>query len=93
VPSGHRETDDSLNASVARAENMQVSATGQLNPTWVEWLMGFPLTWTALLAYPSSPRRRIRKEKQPDASTDSKRSATPSSRKRASGSAGKSGGQ
>jgi hypothetical protein len=21
---------------------------GQLNPTWVEWLMGFPLEWTAL---------------------------------------------
>jgi hypothetical protein len=23
-------------------------ATGQLNPTWVEWLMGFPLGWTDL---------------------------------------------
>jgi hypothetical protein len=23
-------------------------AGGQLNPTWVEWLMGFPLGWTAL---------------------------------------------
>jgi hypothetical protein len=22
------------------------SAGGQLNPTWVEWLMGFPLGWT-----------------------------------------------
>jgi hypothetical protein len=21
---------------------------GQLNPTWVEWLMGFPLEWTVL---------------------------------------------
>ncbi len=21
---------------------------GKLNPTWVEWLMGFPLEWTAL---------------------------------------------
>ena len=32
---------------------------GQLNPTWVEWLMGFPLGWTDLSAsetpsYPSS---------------------------------------
>ena len=70
VPSGHRETSDSLNASVARAENMQVSATGQLNPTWVEWLMGFPLGWT-----------------------DCEDSETPSSRKRRSGSAGKSGGR
>jgi hypothetical protein len=23
-------------------------ASGQLNPTWVEWLMGFPLGWTDL---------------------------------------------
>lgn len=31
---------------------------GQLNPTWVEWLMGFPLGWTACDASetPSSPR-------------------------------------
>jgi site-specific DNA-cytosine methylase len=43
VPSGHRETDDSLNASVARAENMQVSATGQLNPTHMDRLAGVPL--------------------------------------------------
>lgn len=21
---------------------------GQLNPTWVEWLMGFPIGWTEL---------------------------------------------
>lgn len=48
VPSGHRGNSDSLNASVAREENMQVAATGKLNPTWVEWLMGFPLGWTDL---------------------------------------------
>jgi hypothetical protein len=32
------------------------SSSGQLNPTWVEWLMGFPLGWTDLepLATPSS---------------------------------------
>jgi hypothetical protein len=32
--------------------------TGQLNPTWVEWLMGFPSGWTDLkdLAMPLSPR-------------------------------------
>ena len=23
---------------------------GQLNPTWVEWLMGFPIGWTDLNA-------------------------------------------
>jgi hypothetical protein len=33
---------------------------GQLNPMWVEWLMGFPIGWTALerSATPSSPRSR-----------------------------------
>ena len=33
---------------------------GQLNPTWVEWLMGFPLGWTDLgdSATPSSRRSR-----------------------------------
>lgn len=33
---------------------------GQLNPTWVEWLMGYPLGWTALedSATPSSRKSR-----------------------------------
>jgi DNA (cytosine-5)-methyltransferase 1 len=31
-----------LCASVQEAEQL----SGQLNPTWVEWLMGFPLEWT-----------------------------------------------
>lgn len=25
---------------------LSTQAGGQLNPTWVEWLMGFPLGWT-----------------------------------------------
>jgi hypothetical protein len=35
-------------------------AGGQLNPTWVEWLMGFPLGWTAsgVSAMPSSRKSR-----------------------------------
>lgn len=34
--------------------------SGNLNPTWVEWLMGFPLGWTALdvSAMPSSRKSR-----------------------------------
>lgn len=28
--------------------NMEQTRNGALNPTWVEWLMGFPLEWTAL---------------------------------------------
>ena len=30
--------------------NMSQGNGGQLNPTWVEWLMGFPLGWTDLNA-------------------------------------------
>ena len=29
-------------------ENLRTAAGGQLNPTWVEWLMGWPLGWTDL---------------------------------------------
>lgn len=28
--------------------DLQTEVGGQLNPTWVEWLMGFPLGWTDL---------------------------------------------
>ena len=28
--------------------NLQTAVGGQLNPTWVEWLMGFPAGWTDL---------------------------------------------
>jgi hypothetical protein len=43
---------DDLATAVARG------TPGQLNPTWVEWLMGFPLGWTDLRpsGTPSSPR-------------------------------------
>ena len=30
--------------------SMASGSGGQLNPTWVEWLMGFPLGWTDLSA-------------------------------------------
>ena len=29
-------------------ENLQTAVAGQLNPTWVEWLMGYPEGWTDL---------------------------------------------
>lgn len=39
---------------------VQRDTPGRLNPTWVEWLMGFPLEWTALepSGMPSSRRSR-----------------------------------
>jgi len=35
--------------------------TGSLNPTWVEWLMGFPLGWTVLEASAMPSSRRSQK--------------------------------
>ena len=45
-----------LGNAVSSAEGCRVA--GNLNPMWVEWLMGFPIGWSALapLATPSSPR-------------------------------------
>ena len=31
-----------------RSRNLNDQIGGQLNPTWVEWLMGFPIGWTDL---------------------------------------------
>lgn len=36
------------------SEPLIVQAGGDLNPTWVEWLMGFPLGWTDLADGPES---------------------------------------
>ena len=33
---------------------------GQLNPTWVEWLMGYPLGWTALKGWATRSSRKSR---------------------------------
>ena len=41
--------DDSILSEEER-RNMSQGDGGQLNPTWVEWLMGFPLGWTDLNA-------------------------------------------
>jgi hypothetical protein len=48
-------------AAVNRGKsNLGEVVGGQLNPTWVEWLMGYPLGWTALedSATPSCPKLR-----------------------------------
>lgn len=41
---------------------------GQLNPTWVEWLMGYPLEWTALSAWATQWFRFKRKSRSKDLS-------------------------
>jgi hypothetical protein len=43
----HRGKADTLASQVAELEGMTQTSTGQLNPTWVEWLMGWPTGWTA----------------------------------------------
>jgi hypothetical protein len=58
--------DDSKNVNpkpnrvrgLVAAVNETTEQSGKLNPTWVEWLMGFPLGWTDLedLETPSSPK-------------------------------------
>jgi len=36
-----------LDVAVQHTDN-QEKVSGSLNPTWVEWLMGFPIEWTEL---------------------------------------------
>jgi len=38
---------DTLDVAVQHTDNKEKTG-GQLNPTWVEWLMGFPIGWTDL---------------------------------------------
>lgn len=42
------------------AHGLSTRAAGQLNPTWVEWLMGFPLGWTELVPSEMLSSRRLR---------------------------------
>jgi hypothetical protein len=44
---GDTQQSKSLGAMAAH-EGRALGTGGQLNPTWVEWLMGFPLGWTDL---------------------------------------------
>ena len=49
-------------ASASSGDGLATAIGGQLNPTWVEWLQGFPLGWTALepSAMPSSRSKSTR---------------------------------
>jgi hypothetical protein len=56
-----RRGGETLSGAVsALTEDGEGRTPGQLNPMWVEWLMGFPTGWTALppSATPSSRRSR-----------------------------------
>jgi hypothetical protein len=43
-----------------RGQPLTEHVGGQLNPTWVEWLMGYPLGWTACAAWATRSSRRSR---------------------------------
>ena len=42
--------DATGNTGGANHRSLRTDVAGQLNPTWVEWLMGFPIGWTDLNA-------------------------------------------
>jgi len=61
---GSEQQRDSPNLPAAvRMRGLATQVGGQLNPTWVEWLMGWPLGWTASACsgMASSPRKRLRR--------------------------------
>lgn len=61
VPNGGR-IRKSPNAKGGKEQvSLQTAAGGQLNPTWVEWLMGFPLGWTVLGPSETPSSRKSRK--------------------------------
>ena len=45
---GHREDLQTHAAKTTQEDNRTEARNGQLNPTWVEALMGFPIGWTSL---------------------------------------------
>jgi hypothetical protein len=48
--SGHKKESRRLEDLTYKARIIDGVTTGSLNPTWVEWLMGFPIGWTDLEA-------------------------------------------
>jgi hypothetical protein len=45
---GKKGTQESLTTKVINNLGGRQAVSGQLNPAWVEWLMGFPIGWTEL---------------------------------------------
>ena len=60
---------------VTTEERKQMTAGngGQLNPTWTEWLMGWPLEWTALKPLATDKYRQWRQLHSGFCSADSKK--------------------
>jgi len=58
---------DTLDVAVQHEEN-QGKQSGQLNPEWVAWLMGYPIGWLNLKDS-EMPSSRKSRQKSSDAST------------------------
>jgi hypothetical protein len=58
---------DTLDVAVQHEEN-QGKQSGQLNPEWVAWLMGYPIGWLNLKDS-VTPSSRKSRQKSSDAST------------------------
>lgn len=44
----HKGKADTLASRLAETEGLSTTSTGRVNPTWSEWLMGFPSGWSAI---------------------------------------------
>ena len=62
---GRNPMTNSLTDAIQYIEGKDYKQTGQLNPAWVEWLMGYPIGWTELKdwATPSSRKSHMKSSK------------------------------
>jgi hypothetical protein len=57
---GTRERLEKAMRESSRGQPLTEQVGGQLNPTWVEWLMGYPLGWTVCEAWETRSSRKSR---------------------------------
>ena len=53
-------------AEPASGHALPAAVGGQLNPAWVEWLMGYPLGWTVLSGWAMQWFQQQRKRRSRD---------------------------
>jgi hypothetical protein len=51
-------------------ENLRTAVSGSLNPSFVEWLMGYPLDWFSKVIFASGRKSRKSQESQPESKTE-----------------------
>lgn len=53
-------------ADIDEARKMGAGNGGQLNPTWVEWILGYPLHWTEIVDNEQVATKKIRADGDPE---------------------------